>query len=122
MKKLFNFKNYLIPFLSLFILTIIYTLLIYLNILKTTNISYSIVTLLFGILTYFIISYTCTTNTTKKGWIKGLIVGLIITSILLIIKTFEGFSFSLSLAIKYMCFIFSSMFASIINVNKNKEK
>lgn len=122
MKKLFNFKNYLIPFFSLFILTIIYTLLIYLNILKTANISYSIVTLLFGILTYFIISYTCTTNTTKKGWIKGLIVGLIITSILLIIKTFEGFSFSLGLAIKYMCFIFSSMLASIINVNKNKEK
>ena len=122
MKKVFNLKNYLIPFLILFILTIIYTFLIYIKVLKTTNISYQIVTLLFGILTYFLISYTFTTNTTKRGWVKGLIIGLITTTILLIIKSFNGFSFSFGLTIKYICFIFSSMLASIINVNKNKEK
>ena len=122
MKKVFNFKNFLIPFLILFILTIIYTFLIYIKVLKTTNISYQIVTLLFGILTYFLISYTFTTNTAKRGWVKGLIIGLITTTILLIIKSFNCFSFSFGLAIKYICFIFSSMLASIINVNKNKEK
>ena len=122
MKKVFNFKNYLIPFLILFILTIIYTFLIYIKVLKTTNISYQIVTLLFGILTYFLISYTFTTNTAKRVWVKGLIIGLITTTILLIIKSFNCFSFSFGLTIKYICFIFSSMLASIINVNKNKEK
>ena len=122
MKIFKKIKNSILALLILLLLTIIYTMFLYFKILKTDNISFKIITFLFSFMTFFVISYIVTSKSNKKGWLKGLTIGVLLLTIPIFYNIKNYISFNYALILKFSSLLSSSMLAGIINVNKNKEK
>ena len=122
MKIFKKIKNSILALLILLLLTIFYTMFLYFKILKTDNISFKIITFLFSFMTFFVISYIVTSKSNKKGWLKGLTIGVLLLTIPIFYNIKNYISFNYALILKFSSLLSSSMLAGIINVNKNKEK
>lgn len=122
MKIFKKIKNSILALLILLLLTIFYTMFLYFKILKTDNISFKIITFLFSFMTFFVISYIVTSKSNKKGWLKGLTIGVLLLTIPIFYNIKNDISFNYALILKFSSLLSSSMLAGIINVNKNKEK
>ena len=108
--------SFLYIILSLLIITFIISTLNYFNIISLFKIFIPIISLFIG--GYFIGS-----KSTNKGYLEGLKLGLIF-SILLIIFNYLAFdnSFKLKYILFYIILITSSIFGSMIGINKNKKQ
>lgn len=100
-------------------LTFIFTLLNYIGLLNSTTIN--IIKVIIPIISMFIGGFIIGKRSSKKGWLEGLklsIIFLIILSLFnyLGLKT----SISLKIFIYYLVLTISTIFGSIIGVNKNE--
>ena len=122
MKVFSNYKKFLLSFLILLLITIIYTILLFYNILNINSLSSKIIPLIIGLATFFFLTLFFTSSITKKGWLKGIIIGLLFLITPIIYRFFNNTLFHFSILIKYLSYLLISSLAGIINVNKNKEK
>lgn len=105
---------------TLLIFTLITTIFSYFNILndKVT----SIVKIIIPIISMFIGGFFIGKNSNKKGFLEGLKLGVIFSIILII---FNYLAFDYSFKIKYLLFysilIISSIFGSMIGINRKKQ-
>ena len=100
-------------------LTFIFTLLNYIGLLNNTTIN--IIKIIIPVLSMFIGGFVIGKRTGKKGWLEGLKLSLIFLVILTLFN-YLGLKSNLSLkvGIYYLVLIISTMFGSIIGVNKYK--
>lgn len=100
-------------------LTFIFTLLNYIGLLNNTAIN--ITKIIIPILSMFIGGFVIGKKTGKKGWLEGLKLSLIFLVILTLFN-YLGLKSNLSLkvGIYYIILVISTMFGSIIGVNKYK--
>lgn len=100
-------------------LTFIFTLLNYIGLLNNTAIN--IIKIVIPVLSMFIGGFIIGKKTGKKGWLEGLKLSLIFLVILTLFN-YLGLKSNLSfkVLIYYLMLIISTMFGSIIGVNKYK--
>lgn len=100
-------------------LTFIFTLLNYIGLLNNTTIN--IIKIIIPIVSMFIGGFIIGKKTGKKGWLEGLKLSLIFLVILTLFN-YLGLksTFSLKVIIYYLILIISTMFGSIVGVNKYK--
>lgn len=100
-------------------LTFIFTLLNYIGLLNNTVIS--IIKIIIPVISMFIGGFVIGKKTGKKGWLEGLKLSLIFL-IILTLFNYLGLksNISLKVGIYYLILIISTMFGSIIGVNKHK--
>ena len=100
-------------------LTFIFTLLHYIGLLNNTTIN--IIKIIIPIISMFIGGFIIGKKTGKKGWLEGLKLSLIFLVILTLFN-YLGLKSTLSLKviIYYLILIISTMFGSIVGVNKYK--
>ena len=117
--KLINYlKSFLYFFIPFIILLFITTLLYYFNLINNNVIKYlKIITL---ILSTFIGGFKIGKLSNSKGYIKGIILGLIIVFIFFIVSLFTK-SFKVTLIIYYLIIIITTALGSIIGINKNHQ-
>lgn len=103
----------------IFILTFIFTLLNYVGLLNNTIIN--IIKIIIPIISMFIGGFIIGRKIGKKGWLEGLKLSLIFL-ILLTLFNYLGLksNISLKVIIYYLILIISTIFGSIIGVNKHK--
>lgn len=108
---------YILSFM--FGLTFIFTLLNYIGLLNNTAIN--IIKIIIPIVSMFIGGFIIGKKTGKKGWLEGLKLSLIFLVILTLFN-YLGLKSTLSLKviIYYLILIISTMFGSIVGVNKYK--
>ena len=104
---------------TIFILTFIITLLNYFNIITDKIIS--IFKILIPVISLFIGGIQIGKRSKNKGWLEGLKLGLI-SSIFLLIFNFLAFSnsFKPKYLLFYLILIISSIFGSMIGINRKK--
>ena len=111
-------KPLLYSFGILFIFTFIITLLNYIGIIS--GLTLKIIKVIIPIISYFIPGFIIGKNSDKKGWLSGIEIGLIITSILLIINVLFKTETSITLILFYLGLIIISILGSILGINKKK--
>jgi len=119
LKKLNYLFLYII--LSLLIITFIISTLNYFNIISDNVIS--LFKIFIPIISLFIGGYFIGSKSNNKGYLEGLKLGLIF-SLLLIIFNYLAFdnSFKFKYILFYIIFITSSIFGSMIGINKRKKQ
>lgn len=122
MKLRKNIIKSIIVLFILLLLSVFYTTLLYFKILKPNNFSFKIITYMLSVITFFTFSFLFTANATKKGWLKGLTTGLILLMFPIVYNIKNQNIVNTGIILKYTSLLFLSMFAGVINVNKNKEK
>jgi len=117
LKKLGISIIYILSFIL--ILTFIFTLFNYIGILNNTAIN--IIKIIIPIISMFIGGFVQGKKTGKKGWLEGLKLSLIFLVILTLFNYLGLKSYlSFKVIIYYLILIISTMFGSIIGVNKFK--
>lgn len=114
-----NFKKWIKPAITLLVMALIYlTILVvlhYTGLLKLSSVSKinfvvsSIVMLILGI--------SIGKKTSKKGYLEGIKIGLIIIGILFLLNTILYRTFSLYLLVYYLIILTSSIIGSMIGIN-----
>lgn len=112
---------------SIFIFTIIlivfcliYTLLLYNNILTFDNQNISIFSFIIGIVLFILLGLFSSIKSDSKGWLKGLISGITVYSIVIIFKSLRNDLNDIMIIIKIITYLLSSTFGGIIGINMNK--
>ena len=110
-------KSFLIYVLSLFLITFFLNLFYYLNLLS--DFWLSILSLLFPLLTLFILSFLLGKKATKHGFLEGLKLGgsVLFFHFLLYVLGFNG-TLSFKLLIYDFIFLLTSLLGSMIGINK----
>lgn len=111
-------KPLLYSFGILLVLTFIITLLNYIGIIS--GLPLKIIKIIIPIISYFIPGFMIGKNSDKKGWLSGIEIGLIITSILLIINVLFKTETSIMLILFYIGLIIISILGSMLGINKKK--
>ena len=115
--KLINYlKSFLYFFISLVILLLIITIFYYFDIISNNTIKY--LRIIIVILSTFISGIKIGQLSNNKGYIKGIILGSIISLIFLIIN-FITKNLKITNIIYYLIIIIFSTLGSIIGINKN---
>lgn len=105
---------------SLLILTFILTLFSYFNIIGDKTVS--IFKIIIPVISLFIGGFFIGKKSLKKGWLEGLKLSLIFLIILIIFEYLAlNQSFNIKNLLYYIILSISSIFGSIIGINKNKE-
>lgn len=117
LKKLGISIIYILSFILF--LTFIFTLLNYIGILNNTTIN--IIKIIIPVISMFVGGFIIGKKTGKKGWLEGLKLSLIFL-IILTLFNYLGLksNMSLKVIIYYIILIISTMFGSIVGVNKYK--
>ncbi len=113
-------KTFLIFLFILAIILLIYTFLLYKELIPSNASTLRTTSFMVGIALFFILGGISGVFETSKGWLGGITSGIILV---LIISLFKLFSHSLNdwlLIIKYLCYIISSMLGGMIGINFNK--
>ena len=100
--------------------TLIYTLLLYNNIIPNNNSNINLYSFVIGIVLFMILGLISSTNASKKGWLIGLLYGLLVVSVVVIIKTFSNDPINLLSIAKYIIYLLSSCLGGIIGINLKK--
>ena len=111
-------KPLLYSFGILFVLTFVITLLNYIGLIS--GLPLKIIKIIIPIISYFIPGFMIGKNSDKKGWLSGIEIGLIITSILLIINVLFKTETSIMLILFYIGLIIISILGSMLGINKKK--
>lgn len=113
-------KSFLYMIIILFASTIIITLLNYINIFgnKLTTLAKIVI----SVISFFTGGFIMGKNSKQKGWLEGIKIGSIIIVILLLLNyIILKQSFDLKNIVFYLILLSSSIFGSMIGINKNVE-
>lgn len=110
----------LFTFLSIFILTFLFTILNYFDIIgnKVMNISKIIIPLFSLAIGGFIIGK----NTLKNGWLEGTKLGLLVIILIIILNIIIKESLNLKDLVFYLLLLISGIFGSMFGINIKKEE
>lgn len=118
-------KNKIIPLLFFIIIlsitSLVYTILLYFNVVSTDKNTIKITCYIIGLLLFLLLGIISTIKENKNGWLKGLSSSIFILLIALIINLCTH-SFYFSLIIKYFSYILTSCIGGIIGINIKKNK
>ena len=120
MNKIFNYLRFIAIFL-IFELTITFITSL-LNLLGVNSGITEIILLLSNIILFFILSYKNATFLKKKGFLQGIIIGLIFIILMVLIKLilFNN-NFSIAMIIYYSILFIVSIIGGMIGVNKKSD-
>ena len=121
MNKLINYLKFIAIFL---ILELLFTFIVsLLNLLGLNSGITTIIIFILNILLFFILSLINASKVKKKGFLEGIILGLIFIVLMVLIKIilFEN-TFNLSTFIYYLILLLTSLFGGMIGVNKKEGK
>ena len=104
----------------LFISTLIITLLNYFNIFGSKIVT--VFKIIIVLISMFVGGFIMGKNSNKKGWLEGLKLGLIILVILILVNFILKQSFDIRNLIYYLILIASTVFGSMIGINKKIEE
>ena len=110
-------KSLLIFTIILSIITIIYTILIYNNVLIKDPKQIKIIAFITGIILFFIVGITSGKKSEKNGWLRGLISGLLIYGIIIIFKSLNNNLNDYFIFIKITTYLLSSTLGGILGIN-----
>jgi len=111
-------KPLLCSFGILFISTFIITLLNYIGIIS--GMILKIIKVIIPIISYFIPGFMIGKNSDKKGWLSGIEIGLMITTLLLILNVLFKTETSIYLILFYIGLTVISVLGSMLGINKKK--
>lgn len=118
-----NLKKLLIylgtTLLSIFIILIVTTTLYYFNILSPNV--YNIIKLITLLLSLFINAYLLGQSATKKGYLEGLKLSGLLTTILLLCALLTS-SFTFKLLLYYLIITITTIFGSMVGISRKQEK
>ncbi len=114
-------KTLLFSTLIFLTLIIIYTLLIYTNKLPSNIKSINTITLILGILSFFILGFISGNLNQKNVIIQGLISSLLIILISIIGRLITKDELSIKIFLRYLILILSSSFGGMIGVNTKRK-
>lgn len=120
MVKILNYLKYISIFLIVeLMITFIISLL---NLLGINSGITTIILLICNILLFFILNFINAKNIKKKGFLEGIILGMIFIFLMIIIKIllFDN-SFKISTFIYYLILFITSIFGGMFGVNKKSE-
>lgn len=115
-------KSLLIFTIILSIITIIYTILIYNNILIKDPKQIKILAFITGIILFFIVGIVSGKKSEKNGWLRGLISGLLIYGIIIIIKSLNNNLNDYFIFIKITTYLLSSTLGGILGINFKRKR
>ena len=115
-------KSLLIFTIILSIIAIIYTILIYNNILIKDPKQIKIIAFITGIILFFIVGITSGKKSEKNGWLRGLISGLLIYGIIIIIKSLNNNLNDYFIFIKITTYLLSSTLGGILGINFKRKR
>ncbi len=120
MNKLFNYLKFLSIFL---ILELMITFLVsLLNLIGVNSGITTIILFIFNIILFFILNFINAKNIKKKGYLEGIILGLIFIFLMFLIKIiFFNSSFNISTLIYYIILLLVSILGGMFGVNKKSE-
>lgn len=121
MKKTINYLKFVSIFLIIeLMLTFIISLL---NLLGVNSGITTIILLICNILLFFILNFINAHNNKKKGFLEGIILGLIFIFLMVLIKIILFNSgFKISTFIYYLILFITSIFGGMFGVNKKSDK
>lgn len=120
MKKLINYLKFLSIFIIIELMITFVTS--FLNLLGINSGITTIILLIFNSILFFVLSYINACIQQKKGFLEGIIMGLIFIIVMLLIKIILFNSgFGLSTLIYYILLFISSILGGMIGVNKKSE-
>lgn len=117
LKKLL--KSTIVAIASILILTLLFTLLNYFNIIN--NKVLNIFNIIIPIFSLALAGYILGKKSSKNGWLEGLKLGIIIIILMLIITLILNSKIEIKNLIFYLLLILSSSFGSMLGINKKKE-
>lgn len=103
------------------ITSLVYTILLYFNVVSTDKNTIKITCYIIGLFLFFILGIISTIKENKNGWLKGLSASIFILLIALLINLCTH-SFNFTLLIKYFSYILTSSIGGIIGINIKKNK
>ncbi len=121
LNKLINYLKFIAIFL---ILELLFTFVVsLLNLLGLNSGITTIIIFILNILLFFILSLINASKVKKKGFLEGIILGLIFIILMILIKIilFDN-TFNLSTFIYYLILLLTSLFGGMIGVNKKEAK
>ena len=114
-------KSFIYMILILFISTIIITVLNYFNIFGSKFVT--IFKIFIALISIFVGGYIMGNNASKKGWLEGLKLGLIILVILVSVNyVILKQSWDIKNLVYYLILISSSIFGSMVGINRKIDK
>ena len=120
MKKLVNYLKFIGIFLIIELaITFIMSLL---NLLGISSGITSLIIFIFNIILFFILNFLNAKKTIKRGFLEGLILGLIFISIMFLIKIvlFDN-SFNIATIIYYIILLVTSVLGGMFGINKKSD-
>ena len=117
-----TFKSFLIFSIILTIITFIYTILIYNNIINSEPNNIRIFSFITGIILFFIVGLISGKSKGNNGWLKGLITGTIIYGLIIIIKSLQNNLNDYFIFIKIITNLLSSTLGGILGINFKRKR
>lgn len=119
MKQIKNISISLsIGILLILTLSFIFNIFYYFDILSQKT--FDIIKTIIPILSFFISSFILGMKSSKKGWLEGLKIGIIYLILIIFLNLIFIHEFSISSIIYYLILLLSSVFGSMIGINKKK--
>ena len=121
MKKILNYMKFISIFLIVeLMITFIISLL---NLMGVNAGLTTIILLICNVLFFFILNYFNAHINKKKGFLEGIILGLILIFLMILIKIiFFNNSFKITTVIYYLILLITSIFGGMFGVNKKSDK
>ena len=114
-------KSFLIFLIILALILLIYTSLLYKEIIPNNTSTINITSYIIGIVLFFILGGISGIFETSKGWLGGITSGIIPVIVICIFKLISQSLNSWLLVVKYLSYIISSMVGGMIGINFNKD-
>ena len=119
MKQIKNISiSIAIGILLILVLAFIFNIFYYFNALSQNT--FNIIKILIPILSFFISAFILGMKSKKKGWLEGLKIGIIYLIIMILINLIFIHEFNISSIIYYLILLLSTIFGSMIGINKKK--
>ena len=115
-------KEILFFTIIMFIFMVIYTSLILFEIVPNNNYIIRTITFIMGLILFFILGLISGKKEKKNGWLSGILSSLIIIAFNFILILFTKTNITLSLLVKYLCYILTAMTGGMIGVNLQKKR
>lgn len=84
--------------------------------------TYVVISFIIIIIASLISGFYTGIKSSKKGWLEGIKIGLIVVFVSLIINLFTGFIFNIKTIIFYLVILSSNVIGSMFGIQKNKSQ
>ena len=115
------FKSILFFYIITVIISLIYTFLLYNNIIPNNNSNIKLYSFIIGIILFMILGIISSTRANKKGWLVGLLNGMIVIIISIITKSLQNIHIDILYLAKLFIYLMSAILGGMIGINIKKE-